>query len=169
MLASTETVSLKERIFNRLRPSGPSARRASPKPNRKSRILTRRLKSPAAQKAFPKLSPAPRPETDFEPETLTGKSIDSLAEKGIHLTSASVSNEATDFRNREERNNPVARLTVYALNAMIMLFAFPVGFALLIFNILGGENLRTTAHAMALTGMGIGLSYTDIGARLFGL
>ncbi len=58
----------------------------------------------------------------------------------------------TSFRDRPETKDACAFLTVYALNAAIMLFAFPVGFGLLVFNILGGENLRTTAHVMGLTG-----------------
>lgn len=58
----------------------------------------------------------------------------------------------TSFRDRPEASDFCAFLTVYALNAAIMLFAFPVGFGLLVFNILGGENLRTTSHIMGLTG-----------------
>ena len=61
-------------------------------------------------------------------------------------------------------------LTVYALNGILMLMAFPIGFALLVFNILGGENLRTTAHAIALTGLGTALSAaTGTGTALFGI
>ena len=54
---------------------------------------------------------------------------------------------------REEHRDLTARLTVYALNLTIMVFTLPVGLALLFMNILGGENLRTTAHVMALTGL----------------
>ena len=62
----------------------------------------------------------------------------------------------------------MARLTVYALNAAIMVFYFPLGFGLLIFNILGGENLRTTAHALALTGLGSALVAAGYASHLFG-
>lgn len=89
-----------------------------------------------------------------------------LAKVGIRLSRGSAQDEVTDFREREDASDPIAKLTVYALNAMILLFAFPVGFALLIFNILGGENLRTTAHAMALTGMGIALGWTELGQQI---
>lgn len=78
----------------------------------------------------------------------------------IRLSHASAHDESTDFRDRPERHDPVACLTVYAMNAAIMLFYFPVGFALLIFNILGGENLRTTSHTLALTGLGMSLATT---------
>ena len=54
---------------------------------------------------------------------------------------------------RPERRDLKARLTVYALNMTIMVFTVPVGVALLLMNMLGGENLRTTAHVMALTGL----------------
>ena len=73
-----------------------------------------------------------------------------------------------DFRLRAERRDPVARLTVYALNGVILLAFFPVGFALLIFNILGGENLRTTAHTMALTGMGTALATAGYAGQVVG-
>ena len=59
---------------------------------------------------------------------------------------------------RPEHKNIVARLTVYVLNLIVMVMALPVGLALLFFNILFGENLRTTAHVIALTGMAMALS-----------
>ena len=80
----------------------------------------------------------------------------------------SARDESMDFRRRAERRDPVARLTVYALNGVILLAFFPVGFALLIFNILGGENLRTTAHTMALTGMGTALATAGYAGQVVG-
>ena len=74
-------------------------------------------------------------------------------EQALRLSQNSVRDESTDFRDRAEARDPIAVLTVYAINAMVLLFAFPIGMALLVFNILGGENLRTTSHAMALTGL----------------
>ena len=81
----------------------------------------------------------------------------------------SAQDEPTDFRDRAESRDPVARLTVYALNAAVMLFFFPLGMALLIFNILGGENLRTTAHALALTGLGTAIAATGQAGILLSL
>ena len=52
----------------------------------------------------------------------------------------------------------VHRLTVHALCGILLVMAFPVGMAALIFNILGGENIRSTAHVIALTGTAIALS-----------
>jgi hypothetical protein len=89
---------------------------------------------------------------------------------GVELHANSIVDEETRFAHRAETKSEIARLTVYTMNATLMLMAFPVGFALLVFNILGGENLRTTAHAMALTGFGIALaSMTGIGTGGFGL
>ncbi len=93
---------------------------------------------------------APAATIPAEPEPV---SAPPTLEQVFRFTRASAQDESTDFRKREEARDPCAFLTVYALNAAIMLFAFPVGFALLVFNILGGENLRTTAHVMALTGL----------------
>lgn len=58
-----------------------------------------------------------------------------------------------DQSERSEHQDTTARLTVYALNLTVMVFTIPVGLALLLLNILAGENLRTTAHIMALTGL----------------
>ncbi|MEM6824347.1 MAG: hypothetical protein AAF566_04485 [Pseudomonadota bacterium] len=78
------------------------------------------------------------------------------------LVSDGASDESTNFRDREEAGDPFAFLTVYALNTAVLLFAFPVGMALLVFNILGGENLRTTAHVMGLTGLASALPYLGL-------
>jgi hypothetical protein len=60
----------------------------------------------------------------------------------------------------DRRGSLPSRLTVYTINATLMVVAFPVGFGVLMFNILGGENLRVTAHAMSITGTAIGLLAT---------
>ncbi|MEL6643974.1 MAG: hypothetical protein AAFQ79_08575 [Pseudomonadota bacterium] len=88
---------------------------------------------------------------------------------GIEFSTHAIQEETTDFRERAESHDAIARLTVYAMNAAIMLFAFPIGFGLLIFNILGGENLRTTAHAMALTGMVMALGMSEYAPSLPGI
>jgi hypothetical protein len=68
-----------------------------------------------------------------------------------------------------DATNPLARLLVYSLNLVLLILAFPVGFAMLILNILGGPNLRTTVHVLALTGVAIALVNTEAGAKLLGL
>ena len=88
---------------------------------------------------------------------------------GIEFATHAIQEETTDFREREETYSAEARLTVYALTAAILLFAFPIGFGLLIFNILGGVNLRTTAHAMALTGMVMALGMSEYAPPLPGI
>ena len=97
------------------------------------------------QTALPDLTPAAPPEQAPRPWL-------------PHADGGFLKDEPTDFRLRPEARDPVARLTVYVLNAIVMVLVFPVGFGLLIFNILGGENLRTTAHTLALTGTGMGLA-----------
>ena len=92
-----------------------------------------------------------------------------FASDTITLTHSSAVEDLFDPRLREEHTNIVARLTVYVLNMIVIVMALPVGLLLLIFNILGGENLRTTAHVIALTGMGLALSHTDAGAWLLGV
>ena len=73
-----------------------------------------------------------------------------------------VQDEPIDFRDRPERGDLVACLTVYAITASVGLVCLPVGLALVVFNLLGGENFRTTAHVTALTGLGASVSLTGI-------
>ncbi len=84
----------------------------------------------------------------------------------IELTRDSAIDEAVTPEARQEPESMVARLTVYTLNTILMVIAFPVGLMMLLFNIVGGENLRTTAHVLALTGTAIGLSMTPLGQSL---
>lgn len=63
-----------------------------------------------------------------------------------------------DPKRRPENGNVTARITVYVMNLIVMVMVLPVGLALLFFNILFGENLRTTAHVIALTGMAMALA-----------
>lgn len=85
----------------------------------------------------------------------------------IELIHDAAHDEAFTPEAREESQSEVARLTVYALNGILMIIAFPIGMALLLFNIIGGENLRTTAHVMALTGLAFALAMTPFGKALF--
>lgn len=111
--------------------------------------------------ALPELAPAHRVRRRQRSSRIVSRPLD-FSDK-IELTHDSAHDEALTPAAREEPRNEVARLTVYALNAILMVIAFPVGMAVLVFNILGGENLRTTAHMLALTGMAIGLSMTPLG------
>lgn len=86
-------------------------------------------------------------------ERLRTHKSDIFSADAITLDHASQMMDVFAEKQRVEHPDAVARLTVYALNLTVMVFALPVGLALLFLNILGGENLRTTAHAMALTGM----------------
>lgn len=87
----------------------------------------------------------------------------------IMLSHASALEDVLDPSQRAERDDLTARLTVYALNLSIMVFTVPVGMALLLMNILGGENLRTTAHVMALTGLFSALAAANPGMPLLPL
>ena len=114
--------------------------------------------SPLAR--LPELTPA-GPAAEAEPGAAA------MAKLRIEFTSEAIKDEETDFTRREESHDETARLTVYALNGILLFMAFPVGMGMLVFNILGGENLRTTAHMIALTGMGMALSMTHTGSAIF--
>lgn len=87
----------------------------------------------------------------------------------ISLTHGSAMEDVFEPNEREEHKDRVARATVYVLNGIVAVLSLPIGLALLAFNILGGENLRTTAHVIALTGMGTALAQTDNGIWLLGM
>lgn len=84
----------------------------------------------------------------------------------ITLSHNSAIEDVFDPGRRAEHRDTIARMTVYALNGIVMVFALPVGLALLFLNILGGENLRTTAHVVALTGLFLAIASTPDGAQI---
>jgi hypothetical protein len=104
---------------------------------------------------------------DLEPadERLRRRRSHIFSSDRITLSRSSAQEDIFEPGMREEHHDTTARLTVYVMNAIVMVFALPVGLALLCLNILGGANLRTTAHVMALTGLFMALSMTSEGAR----
>lgn len=115
--------------------------------------------------AFPDLAPdAETRRRRTRPSRMISRSMEFSPR--IELTHDSAQDEGVTPARREEARNETARLTVYVLNAILMVIFFPVGMAILMFNIICGENLRTTAHAIALTGTAIGLSMTDLGQAI---
>jgi hypothetical protein len=110
-----------------------------------------------ARSAFPDLEPA------------DGERGASGWSRGIQTVRATVAVQFAEIRDNPDADNPLSRLTVYALNAVLLIIAFPVGFAMLMFNLLVGENLRTTIHVLALTGLAVTLSQTETAARVLGL
>lgn len=54
--------------------------------------------------------------------------------------------------------DPMEQLVVYTMSLTLMVLLFPVGFGVLLYNVLFGESLTFTARAMALTGTGLGLN-----------
>ncbi len=107
---------------------------------------------------------------DLEPaeEKLDRLKRQIFASDTITLSHSSAMEDVFDPNQRDEHKNGTARATVYVMNMIVIVLALPVGLALLFFNILFGENLRTTAHMIALTGMAMALTQTEAGARVFG-
>lgn len=54
------------------------------------------------------------------------------------------------------------QLVVYVMSLTLMVLMFPVGFAVMFYNIVAGENIRMTARAMALTGVAMGLDMAGL-------
>lgn len=106
---------------------------------------------------------------DLEPpEERLRKSRSSIfSADSIELSHSSAIEDVLEPDLREEHSDLTARATVYVMNATIMVFTLPLGLALLAFNIIGGENLRTTAHLMALTGLFMALSNAQTGLNYF--
>lgn len=106
---------------------------------------------------------------DLEPadERLRRQRSIIFGSNSINLSQSSAMEDVFDPSQRAEHRDVVARMTVYVMNMIVMVFALPVGLALLFLNILGGENLRTTAHVMALTGLFMALASNSGGETLF--
>ena len=114
--------------------------------------------------AFPDLEPAAAARRRKRTSRVISKSMEMSPR--IELTHDSALDEEITPSRREEPQSEIARLTVYVLNAIVMVIAFPIGMAVLMFNIIGGENLRFTAHAIALSGMAVALLMTDLGQSI---
>lgn len=100
---------------------------------------------------------------DLEPpeERLRREKSHIFLADSIQLSHDSAMDDVFEPSLRDEHKDLTARATVYVLNLIVMVFALPVGLGLLFFNIIGGENLRTTAHIMGLTGLFVALSETQ--------
>ena len=93
---------------------------------------------------------------DLEPpeERLRRQKSSIFAADSIALTDVAHMQDVFDATQQpEEQLDTVARVTVYTLNLIVLILAMPVGVMLFFLNILGGENLRTTAHTIALVGL----------------
>lgn len=115
-----------------------------------------RQPTPGARRAFPELEPA-------------DAGVRAESESHFNRIKADLSAQFHEIRENPEADNALSRLTVYGLNAILLILAFPVGFAMLMFNLLVGENLRTTIHVLALTGLAVTLAQTETAARILGL
>ena len=61
------------------------------------------------------------------------------------------------------------RAAVNAMNATVLVFALPVGAALLTMSVLGREDMLFSSRVTAVTGTVVGLANTGLGERLFSL
>ena len=98
------------------------------------------------------------PELEPPEERLRQNKTTIFAADSISLSHNSAMDDVFDPNRRPEHGDLTARATVYVMNMIVMVFALPVGLALLCLNILAGENLRTTAHVVALTGLFLALN-----------
>lgn len=66
--------------------------------------------------------------------------------------------EPTVFDKSDEQAMPIeARLATWTVNASVAIFSPPVGAALLVYNLLKGENFRVSVHTLALVGASMAL------------
>ena len=118
--------------------------------NQIHKIAGLRISRIAGRELLPDLAP---PEERLQREKSVIFSADAIS-----LSHSSAVEDVFEPCMREEHQDLTARLTVYAMNLIVLVFSVPVGVGLLVMNILGGENLRTTAHIMALMGLFMALN-----------
>ncbi|KAJ54588.1 hypothetical protein ACMU_17940 [Actibacterium mucosum KCTC 23349] len=57
-----------------------------------------------------------------------------------------------------ERIGAGQQLVVYLMTTVVLLMSFPIGFVMLVYNLVRGEDLNLSARATALTGVGFGIT-----------
>ncbi|OWU82913.1 hypothetical protein ATO6_21695 [Oceanicola sp. 22II-s10i] len=67
----------------------------------------------------------------------------------------------------QKRASMEQRLAAWTVNASVAVLSPPVGAAVLAYNLVKGENLRLSTHALTLTGAGIGLGLSKAVAETF--
>ncbi|MDV4166645.1 hypothetical protein [Rhodovulum sp. FJ3] len=68
-----------------------------------------------------------------------------------------------------EQAGVLEQMTVYVMTITLMVLSFPIGFAMLVYNVLRGENLQATARIMSLTGVGLGFTTVNVSQALAGI
>lgn len=130
-------------------------------PRRSHRPTLRGQDRPAAARALPLpeqvapgLTPAPtEAQRRMAAELAAEQCAAELARDAFRYNQADMERAA---------RGPVHRLAVYALNTLLMILAFPVGLAVLLLNVLSGEDMRTTAHAMSVTALFLSLGMVGL-------
>lgn len=124
-------------------------------------VAARRRARVDADEVFPELEPA-------EPTRSEGAAPESLRNHAGRVA-RDVRTQLAAVLSDPAADNPVSRLMAYTLNLALMVIAFPVGFAMLIFNVLIGASLRVTAQVLVLTALAIALINAEITAQVLGL
>lgn len=134
------------------RPRRPSARPATtPRPE----LLG--LEAAARAAAREEASPAARSLPDIAPHD------DNLRRSRRSIFASDlIKIEGVKFEAPKEPVPVPEQLAVYVMSATLMVLSFPVGFGMLIYNILAGESLKATARVMALTGVGFSMNMAGI-------
>ncbi len=124
-------------------------------------LARRRHRRIDPQQVFPELEPAEKPDHILGNASPLSQHFSRVAANVRAQYSAMVADPDT--------KNPLSRVIVYTLNLLLLLVAFPVGFAMLIVNVVCGGSLKTTLQVLLLTALGFALISGDAGVRMFGL
>ncbi|GGD33101.1 hypothetical protein [Sinisalibacter lacisalsi] len=117
-----------------------------------------------AQKAWSETAPAPEPQPEYSADV-----IDITAAKAARDATPEEDDEDALWDRDPESQPIVHRAAVNGLNAAMLVFALPVGAALLTLAVLGRESLGFSARTTAITGSVMGASQTDVAQSLLAM
>ncbi|MEM9971504.1 MAG: hypothetical protein AAF762_10455 [Pseudomonadota bacterium] len=105
---------------------------------------------------------------DLEPpdDRLRRQKRQIFASDSISLSRDGGTEDVFENERAEEPVTGMARASVYASNLVLMVMSPPIGIAMLLLNIIRGENLRMTLQLIAITGFLTALATTTDAAWL---
>lgn len=69
-----------------------------------------------------------------------------------------IENTLSQRHTQQKSIGTLQQIAVYLMTITILVLSFPIGFIMLVYNLVRGESMNATARVMALTGVGVGVT-----------